>query len=121
MIAFQPQKIQISPTRLDESATATAGVDFAGKIRLNDKSRPIIDVALRSFHLEITQNGRSEDFEIGLEEITLSIEPNLYQRDAEVTVRAQLSPRMDARRDASFAYRGWVEVLVMAELEDGHR
>ncbi|MER6045981.1 hypothetical protein ABT168_00545 [Streptomyces sp. NPDC001793] len=121
MIAFVPQKLTISATGLDQPAVATAGVDFQGKIRSNDKGRPIVDVALRSFHLEVTQNGRSEDFEIGLEDITLSIDPNAYQHDAEITVRAQLSPRRDARRDASFAYSGWVEVLVIAELEDGHR
>ncbi|MYT33104.1 MULTISPECIES: hypothetical protein [unclassified Streptomyces] len=121
MLAFLPQKITIAPTGLDQSAVSAAGVDFPGKIRLNDRNRPIVDVALRSFHLEVTQNGRSEDFEIGLEDIILSIDPNAYQHDAEITVRAQLSPRVDARHNASFAYRGWVEVLVIAELEDGHR
>ncbi|MEU7163982.1 hypothetical protein AB0A70_04955 [Streptomyces morookaense] len=91
-------------------------LNFPGKVREDLHGRRVIDVALKSFSLGAYFSGKDEDFEIGYEKVSVSLDYDDF-----VSLTVQLRPRPDEARRQEWQFRADAEVLVIADLEDAPR
>ncbi|GAA2716021.1 MULTISPECIES: hypothetical protein [Streptomyces] len=99
------------------ATTEPTPVSFSRRIRKDGNDNKVVDVAIKGFAFEVRDNGRLEDFEIGVQKVSASWRSSGHT-SGEVVVEAQLAPRPDEARNQKWTYQGTVEVLVIADLED---
>ncbi|WP_344439334.1 hypothetical protein [Streptomyces luteosporeus] len=99
------------------SYTAKQGFTIPGKIRQDEKGRPVFNVALQSYSLEVLENGNPSWTPMALDQVGLEI-VHSEDTDEDGQVRLTLWRRNhpDPAKNPGWAFRGTVTALVIADL-----
>ncbi|MFD8993955.1 hypothetical protein [Streptomyces abikoensis] len=118
-IAFK--QVPFSVERVPMSGPFYKEVPFTirGDIRRDTKGRPVFDVALQSFSLEVMYDGNPHHCSMSLDQIALEIGESKNTDDdgvVKLTIWRRNHPN-DARNSPPWGFRGTVTALVIADLK----
>lgn len=116
-IAFKQVKFKVDRAPMAGPYTDQRGFTIPGKIRRDEKMRPVYNVVLQSYSLEVLLAGTPSHCSMSLDEIELGIGPS-EDTDDDGQVRLTLWRRNHPNdsKDVNWGFKGTVTALVIADL-----
>ncbi|MEV4742684.1 hypothetical protein [Streptomyces sp. NPDC049555] len=97
--------------------TAKQGFTIPGKIRRDEKGRPVFNVMIQSYQLEVLENGNPSHALMSLDQIGLElVSSEDTDEDGQVKLTLWRRNHPNDARNTGWGFRGTVTALVIADL-----
>ncbi|MEX2985975.1 hypothetical protein [Streptomyces sp. C36] len=117
-IAFKTVTFEVNRAPMAGAYIKPQGFAVPGTVRRNEKGKPVLQVALQSFEMEVLVDGNPSHCSMALDQVKLELVPSTNEDD-DGAVRLTLLRRNhpnDARNNPPWGFRGVVTALVIADI-----
>ncbi len=116
-IAFRRITFEVDRAPQAGPYTQKKGFQIPGKIRLDEKGRPVFNVTLQSYSLEVLENGNPSHCLMSLDQIGLEIVASEdTDDDGQVKLTLWRRNHPNDSRNPGWGFKGTVTALVIADL-----
>ncbi|MFI9201382.1 hypothetical protein [Streptomyces sp. NPDC053048] len=116
-IAFKRVKFEVDRAPMAAPYSQKQGFTIPGKIRNDEKGRPVINVMLQSYSLEVLENGNPSHCSMSLDQVGLEIVSSEdTDEDGQVKLTLWRRNHPNHATNPGWGFKGTVTALVIADL-----